>query len=378
MMQRYLSVNKRYLNTVSTTKTTALKFNGDYIPTFSSFKTADNIINPFESNDTVLDPKNIIDPYDLSLDIAKAAGDPESKLLLENFNKITIPKDLKSHLKAIVKEFVPHKNCFGYGSGVFPQQGNQDYSKNQIDMLLSVENPLEWHKLNIKKNPDHYSSLKYTINIPKIFEKIQGLGAGIYFNPFVKINGSEVKYGILSHQTLIGDLKNWNTFYLAGRLQKPTVNLSSKGLADDLELGYWLQRNLISAALLSKKRCLNKYGSSFTDLQFFTELCTLSYLGDIRFKLGGENPNKSKNIVLKNMNNFKLLYDDILNEIMLWDEEKMSRYLPNGYTLDNYHIKLEKCIAKSSSSQAVKGVFTAGIVKSCKYAWAKKIKAMKK
>lgn len=378
MAWRYKAIGRKYLSTITNTKPTALKFNGEYISTFSSFNTSDKVLNPFGDNNAVLDPKNIIDPYDLSLDTEKAFKNQDSKLLLENFNNITIPKDLQTHLKSIVKEFVPHKNCFGYGSGVFPQQGNQDFSKNQIDMLLSVESPLEWHKMNIKKNPDHYSSLKYTINIPKLFEKIQGLGAGIYFNPFVKINGSEVKYGILSHSTLIDDLKNWKTFYLAGRLQKPTVNLSNKELSDDLELGYWLQRNLISAALLSKKRCLTKYGSSFTDLQFFTELCTLSYLGDIRFKLGGENPDKSKNIVLKNMKNFKLLYDDILNEIMLWDDKKASLYLPSGYTLENYDTKLQKCIGKSSYTQAVKGVFTAGIVKSCKYAWAKKIKAMKK
>lgn len=378
MLSRYIVVSKRLLNTVTSSKNTALKFNGEYIPTFSSLNKSDNIINPFEDNSSVLDPRKLIDPYDLSLDTTAALSNTDSTMVLDNFNNITIPKDLKTHLKSIVKEFVPHKNCFGYGSGVFPQQGNQDFSKNQIDMLLSVENPLEWHKLNIKKNPDHYSSLKYTIDIPKIFEKIQGMGAGIYFNPFVKINGSEVKYGILSHKTLLNDLKNWNTFYLAGRLQKPTVNLSNKGLSDDLELGYWLQRNLISAAILSKKRCLNKYGSSFTDLQFFTELCTLSYLGDIRFKLGGENPDKAKNIVLKNLKNFKLLYDDILNEVMLWDDKKMGLYLPNGYSLDNYESKLEKCIGKSSYTQAVKGVFTAGVVKSCKYAWAKKVKAMKK
>lgn len=325
----------------------------------------------------------LINPFDLSINTASLSSYTEIHNPLDHFSnlKMTIPTDLSTHLQSIVSSFDNLSSCFGYGSGVFPQASNSNH-QNQIDLLMSVENPLEWHKQNIKKFPQHYSTLKYFINIPSIFEKIQGLGAGIYFNPFTQINGSEVKYGLMSNKTLLSDLRSWNTFYTAGRLQKPVVNLKTEASnvdysSFDLELGYWLERNLIAAAVIAKKRSVVKYGTQFTDFQFFTELCTLSYLGDIRFKLGGENPSKCANIVSKNLSNFKLLYGDILNEVMLMEDSEAEKYLPLGFSLQNYEPKLEKIIAEKSLEQAVKGVFTAGIWKSCKYAWAKKMKALK-
>lgn len=327
--------------------------------------------------------EKIINPFDLTLNADSLASYSETLNPLDHFSnlKMEIPADLSTHLQSIVSRFDNLSSCFGYGSGVFPQASNTNHP-NQIDLLMSVETPLEWHKQNIKKFPQHYSTMKYFINIPSIFEKIQGLGAGIYFNPFTQINGSEVKYGVMSNKTLLSDLKSWNTFYTAGRLQKPVVNFKTESnnvdySYFDLELSYWLERNLIAAAVVAKKRSVSKYGTQFTHFQFFTELCTLSYLGDIRFKLGGENPSKCANIVSKNLDNFKLLYGDILNEVMLMEDSVAEKYLPFGFSLENYDSKLEKIIAEKSLEQAVKGVFTAGIWKSCKYAWAKKMKALK-
>ena len=47
------------------------------------------------------------------------------------------------------------------------------------------------------------------------------IGAGVYFNPYITINGTLVKYGVVNLDTLRNDLSEWTTLYLAGRLHKP-------------------------------------------------------------------------------------------------------------------------------------------------------------
>ena len=47
------------------------------------------------------------------------------------------------------------------------------------------------------------------------------LGARIYYNPHVKVNNVLIKYGVVSMHHLTRDLEEWETLYLAGRLQKP-------------------------------------------------------------------------------------------------------------------------------------------------------------
>lgn len=113
--------------------------------------------------------------------------------------------------------------AFGYGSGVLKQQ--QDIQKsanqNQIDFILVVNNSFKFHEENLKLNPHHYSFLKYFG--PSTIARIQQTrGARIYFNPYVKL-GSEsntlYKYGVISRKHLIRDLLDWETLYVAGRLQ---------------------------------------------------------------------------------------------------------------------------------------------------------------
>ncbi|SCV03126.1 LANO_0G02300g1_1 [Lachancea nothofagi CBS 11611] len=281
---------------------------------------------------------------------------------------ISIEPELQQKLESVVSDFKsPIKYAFGYGSGVFKQNG---YSKNQevpqIDMILGVVHPEHFHSLNMRQNPHHYSSLRYFGS--KFVSQFQEIGAGIYFNPFVDINGQTVKYGIVSMENLLKDLATWNSFYLAGRLQKPV-----KILKNDLSVQYWNQLNLKAAATLAKHLIRKDSSKPLDEFEFYKQITALSYAGDIRYKLGGENPDKVRNIVEKNFSQFQEYYKPIFKDVIV----NNSHYLPQGFTPENSIKLLERRIFRTSTLQTVKGVFTAGIAKSIRYAWAKKLKAMK-
>lgn len=66
-----------------------------------------------------------------------------------------------------------------------------------LDLIFVVDNAFEWHRENIAKNKDHYSFLHH-IGEENI-SLIQRSGAGVYFNPYVRIN-SQVKRNISTTQ----------------------------------------------------------------------------------------------------------------------------------------------------------------------------------
>ncbi|CCE62114.1 hypothetical protein TPHA_0B04450 [Tetrapisispora phaffii CBS 4417] len=281
---------------------------------------------------------------------------------------LTIDGGLQKELIGILNNFeAPVRYAFGYGSGVFQQSGyGLEDKKPQIDLIFGVTHPIHFHSLNMRQNPDHYSSMRYFGS--HFVSKFEDLGSGIYFNPYAKINGHDVKYGIVSMEILLKDLATWNTFYLAGRLQKPV-----KILKNNLTVQYWNQLNLRASATLAKHLTMSKNNGVFDETKFYEEIAGLSYLGDVRYMLGGENPNKVKNIVSKNLSNFKKYYEPIYKDVVQND----STYLPKGYTPENALAKLQKKIFLNSGIQTIKGIFTAGLTKSIQYAWAKKLKSLK-
>lgn len=282
---------------------------------------------------------------------------------------LTIDADLQRELRGIMSAFnAPVRYAFGYGSGVFQQSGySKDDAKPQIDLIFGVGHPAHFHSLNMRQNPQHYSSLRYFGS--SFISKFQEVGAGVYFNPFAEINGHEVKYGVISMENLLKDLATWNTFYIAGRMQKPV-----KILRNDLRAQYWNQLNLKAAATLAKHLTLKKNNGKLDEFEFYKEIAGLSYVGDIRYDLGGEHPDKVSNIVTKNFQNFEHYYKPIYKDVVLNE----SHYLPQGFTLENDGGLLRSRIGKTSVLQTLKGIFTAGVTKSVKYAWAKKLKTFKK
>ncbi|CCH58341.1 hypothetical protein TBLA_0A05480 [Henningerozyma blattae CBS 6284] len=280
---------------------------------------------------------------------------------------IKLDNETEHQLAGIVNSFdAPIQYSFAYGSGIFKQAGYSEKHKPQIDIILAVSDTNQFHSINLQQNSNHYSTLKYFNGT--LINKFQNLGAGIYFNPFVTINGVNVKYGVISVSNLIKDLSDWETFYVAGRLQKPV-----KIIKNDPQIQYLNQLNLKGAATLAKYISLkNSEDGKIDEFKFYENITGLSYFGDFRFKLGGENPNKVHNIVISNFEYFQRYYKPIYEDIVLND----SFYLPDGITLDNAKHIIRQRTRKFSASQAVKGIFTAGITKSVKYAWAKRLKAL--
>lgn len=312
-----------------------------------------------------------------------------------------------SQLSVLVdKNFSNLEFAFGYGSGVLKQSGYSKDDVPQIDLIFGTGGDVSaWHDENLSRNSQHYSGLKY-FGGSKMILLVQGMGAGIYFNPYVPIDGSMIKYGVSSLDNIVKDLCEWSSLYLAGRLQKP-VKVLVKNEAIEAANDFNLQLAIHLGVLLEGIRSPSPRSSRTAGL--FETITSLSYIGDFRMIIGGENPNKIKNIVSKQYENFYNLYepyltelyqDNVINyksgEITLSEEDKLNaiQSLPKNFQntfynnlnsvnygdsnfLHNRLIYTIKSIVRYPSIiQMIKGLLTAGAVKSIKYAWEKKKKNM--
>lgn len=348
-----------------------------------------------------------------------------------------------NHLQQIYGQFTSSqiKYTFGYGSGVFPQAGYDSVGSKrpQIDMIHIVENSETFHKENSAEHSNHYSAL-LKCGIGAV-SAVQMLGAGVYFNPYVPMSDSQgstsmIKYGVISAEDAFKDITEWTTMYVAGRLHKPVKHFGANE-----KLLQANHHNLSSAFNLSLLLLPNKKRqSSFTETALYEKIAQLSYMGDPRMLVGGENPNKVKNIVSKQADKFSVLYEPFLTEalekgILVYTKDSMLEKRMNpqavaeiiaGFPLQfkrrllrSYRGKYQKLldedagmkrfldgestevavgsfvesvardsflraalkttilatIAYPAFVQTFKGIFTAGILKSAKYAWEKKMKS---
>lgn len=83
----------------------------------------------------------------------------------------------------------------------------------------------------------------------------------------------KIKYGVVSMHHLIRDLEEWETFYLAGRLQKPVGVIR-----DDAKIRLATMQNMENAT----KVALLTLPDRFTDQELFLKIAGLSYSGDFR------------------------------------------------------------------------------------------------
>jgi len=236
-----------------------------------------------------------------------------------------INDEFKEALRQILWQFkAPIRYAFAYGSGVFPQ-GSSNSSRStalhphpspaissvqggrgkMIDFIFGVSYTQHWHSLNLQQHRDHYSGIG-SLGSSLVSRVQDKWGAGVYFNPFVTVNGTLIKYGVVNLDTLCRDLSNWETLYLAGRLQKPV-----KILRDDPRVRLANQVNLISAV----RTALLLLPPTFTEQDLYKTITGISYLGDPRMSLGAENLNKVANIVAHQLPNFRRLYAPLIENL---------------------------------------------------------------
>ena len=236
-----------------------------------------------------------------------------------------INDEFKEALRQILWQFrAPIRYAFAYGSGVFPQTATASKSPSSvhphpsqaissmqggqskmIDFIFGVSYTQHWHSLNLQQHRDHYSGIG-SLGSSLVSRVQDRYGAGVYFNPYITVNGTLIKYGVVNLDTLCKDLSEWDTLYLAGRLHKPV-----KILRDDPRVRLANQLNLISAV----RTALLLLPSQFTEQQLYGTVAGLSYLGDPRMALPAENPEKVANIVKYQLPNFRRLYAPLIDNL---------------------------------------------------------------
>ena len=174
-----------------------------------------------------------------------------------------------------------------------------------IDFIFGVSYTQHWHSLNLQQHRDHYSAIG-SLGSSFVTRVQDKWGAGVYFNPYVTVNGTLIKYGVVNLDTLCRDLSQWDSLYLAGRLQKPV-----KILRDDPRVRLANQVNLISAL----RTALLLLPPTFSEHDLYKTITGISYLGDPRMTLGAENLNKVANIVKHQLPNFRRLYAPLIENL---------------------------------------------------------------
>ena len=235
-----------------------------------------------------------------------------------------INAEFKEALRQILWRFrAPIRYAFAYGSGVFSQasvsspssQGHpsppqaiqvmQQGKGKMIDFIFGVSYSQHWHSLNLHEHRDHYSGLG-SLGSYVVSQVQDQWGAGVYFNPYVTINGTLIKYGVVNLDTLCRDLSQWDTLYLAGRLQKPV-----KILRDHPSVRLANQVNLLSALRVA----LLLLPPEFTEQELYNTIAGISYMGDLRMSLPAEDPRKVNNIVTRQMDYFRRLYAPLIETL---------------------------------------------------------------
>ena len=272
-------------------------------------------------------------------------------------------------------------DIIGYGSGVKNQEGYTDDIKRQIDLIVTVNDIYEFHKLNFKKYPNIYSNIGI-----KLIKHVNNIGTDINYVSNIDYKNNTYKIGVINKNDLSKDLITWDNMYMAGRCQKPISTLKIRDKVKN-EIIY-NRLNALKIALL-----LN-HNKTITEQELYETICSLSYIGDIRMTMHCENPDKIKNIVNGSKIEFREIYNevndnlfDIKNNIISTNTDKiltsildipesLLKYLHKHMDLNNINIDelnnniinyLKITNFKSSIAQPIKSIIINGTEKSLNY-----------
>eukprot|EP00347_Sterkiella_histriomuscorum_P008238 403345852 len=240
------------------------------------------------------------------------------------------------------------------------------FQKDQvIDMILIVDDTYKFHKenMNFQNNDKHYSF--FTKRLPlKVTDMVNNSGSFIYFNPLIPFKNfphhelpnaqntyndqnensnqeqakdlRKIKYGIISVEKAVQDLKEWNAFALAGRLQKPVltfINVDTQEVNENKssKISQAIEQNRDQALNLALFMNFHNPHKNLHLMDLYTDLCGFSYKGDIRMRMKMENPNKVKNVVIGSF--------DQLNEVYM---PRLKQLEKNGYIeqIDEHEFKI--------------------------------------
>ena len=272
-------------------------------------------------------------------------------------------------------------DIIGYGSGVKNQEGYTDDIKKQIDLILTVNDIYEFHKLNFKKYPNIYSNIGI-----KLIKHVNSIGTDINYVTNIDYKNNTYKIGVINKNDLSKDLITWDNMYMAGRCQKPISTLKIRDKVKN-EIIYNRLNALKIALLLNNNKTI-------TEQELYETICSLSYIGDIRMTMHCENPDKIKNIVNGSKIEFREIYNevndnlfDIKNNIISTNTDKiltsildipesLLKYLHKHMDLNNINIDelnnniinyLKITNFKSSIAQPIKSIIINGTEKSLNY-----------
>ena len=308
----------------------------------------------------------------------------------------------QSALTSIIQKF-PNEDlvhAFGYGSGVFSQNISDSAAKGgMLDIILVVKDAENFHRNNLQIHPHHYATW------------LRASGASTaswmqrnFFLPDAKVlfhvvdDPVPMKYGVVQQDDLFQDLTGWEHLYLAGRLHKPTLPIISPPDSFLQAQHFNLQAAVAASLLLLSKDDTSPHISWPT---FYNRIASLSYTGDFRMQMGGEDPLKITKLVEApgQLQRFHSLYrNDILKPLekfgllqanekhLTWDPsdpsarkylwEQLPQKLQGGKEADMLAKGLAAIVAPAARYQSFKGIFTLGARKSIQYASAKLAKGL--
>ena len=201
---------------------------------------------------------------------------------------------------AVLATLPPPRFAFAYGSAIFPQAHVHDHAHRMIDLVLAVDDPLQWHTINLSRNRAHYSAPLAVLG-PRAVVSLQrsAFAPPVYYNTI--LSPRPFKYGVVAVSDLARDLRHWDSLYLSGRMHKPIRTLSPApppGLADAM------RANLSAASAAA----LLSLPPRFREDDLYTAVAALSYRGDVRMRLAVEVRSKVADIVHANRRRFRTLY----------------------------------------------------------------------
>lgn len=200
----------------------------------------------------------------------------------------------------------------------------------------------------------------------------------IFLHNIEIVSGVQGKYGVVSSETLKKDLETWELMSFAGRLHKP-VRFLKEAPADIKDgLGLNLKQAVTVSQMFLKESDQNekvKWDDNDVD-EILRGIVGLSYLGDIRMKVGAEATDKLDKILNGNRKRLEELYFPLIEK-----PKDVKKRLPQSLVgLDRVEVRkrIERVNGRSSRRLILNQILTDSISSNVRYLISKLRKGIMK